>query len=714
MTDELDDFEGAIAIVGMAGRFPGARDVAELWRNLRAGVESVRFLSREEMAALGAGRAADDPAWVPAVAMPDGIDEFDAPFFGISHREAEILDPQHRLFLEACWTALEDAGYDPESPAAVTAVFGGATTSTYLLFNLARNPQVAATVDPLQLIVGNAVDSLTTRVSYKLNLKGASQAVQCACSTSLVAVHLACQALLNQECDVALAGGVSINVGQRAGYRFQEDSILAPDGHCRAFDAEARGTVFGGGAGVVVLKRLEDAVRDRDTVRAVIRGSAVNNDGGIKVGYTAPSVEGQAKVIAEALSVAGIDAGTIGYIEGHGTGTALGDPIEIQALAKAFRARTPKRGFAALGTVKANIGHLDIAAGIAGLIKTVLALQHGEIPPSLHFERPNPRIDFAAGPVYVNRELAEWKRDGTPRRAGVSSFGFGGTNAHVILEEAPAPPALPERPAAAGPWRLLAVSAKTPEALAAAVRNLAEFLGENPETDLGDAAFTLIAGRQAFPHRLAAVCRDAADAAACLAGAAPALDRGESGEYAQLAAAGRRWLAGEPLEAAELFAGQRRRRIPLPTYPFERHRYWIEPGGIEPGGIEPLAAAAPAQTLHARPPLATAFVAPRGEGEERVAAVWREVLGLAEVGVHDSFLELGGDSLLATRLMARLREELGVDLAMDRLFEQPTVAAVAAAVVEARAVGAGADDLARLLAEIGSLSEEELEGELRG
>ncbi len=294
MTQELDDLEGTIAIVGMAGRFPGARGVAELWRNLRAGVESVRALSREEMAALGAGRAADDPAWVPAVAMPDGIDEFDAPFFGISHREAEILDPQHRLFLEACWTALEDAGYDPESPAAVTAVFGGATTSTYLLFNLARNAQVAATVDPLQLIVGNAVDSLTTRVSYKLNLKGASQSVQCACSTSLVAVHLACQALLNQECDVALAGGVSINVGQRAGYRFQEDSILAPDGHCRAFDAAARGTVFGGGAGVVVLKRLEDAVRDGDTVRAVIRGSAVNNDGGMKVGYTAPSVEGQA------------------------------------------------------------------------------------------------------------------------------------------------------------------------------------------------------------------------------------------------------------------------------------------------------------------------------------------------------------------------------------------------------------------------------------
>jgi len=703
------DFEGAVAIVGLAGRFPGARDVRALWRNLRDGVESVRFLSREEMAALGAPPgAADDPAWVPAVAMPEGIEEFDAPFFGISHREAEILDPQQRFFLETCWTALEDAGYAPGSPAAeeaVTAVFGGATTSTYLLFNLARDPQVAATVDPLQLIVGNAVDSLATRVSYKLNLKGSSQAVQCACSTSLVAVHFACQALLNQECDMALAGGVSLNVGQRAGYRFQEDSILAPDGHCRAFDAGARGTIFGGGVGVVALKRLEDAVRDRDTVRAVILGSAVNNDGGLKVGYTAPSVEGQAEVIAEALSVAGIDPATIGYIEGHGTGTALGDPVEIQALAKAFRSYTPQQGFAALGTIKSNIGHLDIASGVAGLIKAVLALQHGEIPPSLHFERPNPRIDFAASPVHVNAERLEWKRGAEPRRAGVSSFGFGGTNAHAVLEEAPG---VPLRAADPSPWHLLVLSAKTEPALAVAARDLAGHFRENPAADLGDAAFTLLTGRQAFTHRLAVVCRSASDAAACLAGEIPALDRQEDGRYAKLAAAGRRWLAGETLDAGEICAGRERRRVPLPTYPFERHRYWIDPQGTA------MPAAAPTsqtlQTLHARPALPTPFVAPRSEVEERVAALWREVLGVAEVGVHDSFLELGGDSLLATRLMARLREELGVDLAMDRLFEEPTVAAVATALVEARAAQTDDADLARLLAEIGALPEEEARG----
>ena len=703
-----EDLEGAVAIVGLAGRFPGARDVRALWCNLRDGVESVRFLSPEEMAALGAPPgAADDPAWVPAVAMPEGIEEFDAPFFGVSHREAEILDPQQRIFLEACWTALEDAGYAPGSPAAeeaVTAVFGGATTSTYLLFNLARDPQVTATVDPLQLIVGNAVDSLATRVSYKLNLKGSSQAVQCACSSSLVAVHFAAQALLNQECDMALAGGVSINVGQRAGYRFQEDSILSPDGHCRAFDAGARGTVFGGGVGVVVLKRLEDAVRDRDAVRAVILGSAVNNDGGVKVGYTAPSVEGQAEVIAEALSVAGVDPGTLGYIEGHGTGTALGDPIEIQALAKAFRSHTPKRGFAALGTIKSNIGHLDIASGVAGLIKAVLALQHGEIPPNPHFERPNPRIDFASSPVYVNAERLEWKRGAEPRRAGVSSFGFGGTNAHAVLEEAPAEPA---RAADPSPWHLLVLSAKTEAALAAAARDLAEHFRENPAADLGDAAFTLLTGRQAFAHRLAVVCRSASDAVAALAGSGPgeslaAAEAAGNPRAVRLAAAGRRWLAGEPLDAGEICAGRERRRIPLPTYPFERHRYWIEPQGTSMP-----AAVAKTQTLHARPALPTPFVAPRSEVEERVAALWREVLGVAEIGVHDSFLELGGDSLLATRLVARLREEMEADLAMDRLFEEPTVAAVATALVEARAAQTDDAHLARLLAEIGALPEEE-------
>jgi acyl transferase domain-containing protein len=699
----MDSFENRIAVVGMAGRFPGARDLGELWRNLRDGVESVRFLSPEEMAAAGVpAAAAADPAWVPALAMPDGVDEFDASFFGVSHREAEILDPQHRLFLEACWAALEDAGHAPGTGTGAVSVYGGTTTSTYLLFNLARNRQVLETVEPLQLLVGNAVDSLATRVSYKLDLKGASQAVQCACSSSLVAVHLACQALLNQECDMALAGGVSINVGQRGGYRYTKDSILSPDGHCRAFDAAASGTIFGSGVGVVALKRLEDALADRDPVRAVILGSAVNNDGASKVGYSAPSVEGQAAAIAEALTVAGVAPETLSYLEAHGTGTALGDPIEVQALTRALGGG---RGFCAMGTVKSNIGHLDTAAGVAGLIKTVLALEHRQIPPSPCFERPNPRIDFANSPVYVNRSLLEWAGPG-PRRAGVSSFGFGGTNAHVVLEEAPPLPAA----VASQPWQLLVLSAKTEEALEQAGRNLAACLRERPEVDLGDVAYTLLVGRQAFSHRRFVVAQDAADAVDAL------LDPGRAFPDSALVAAGRRWQAGEALDAAALFAGQEPRRIPLPTYPFARHRYWIEPSELLAGYGQRAAGvlseqAAAAQTLHARPALATPYAAPQGELEERVAAVWRQVLGLAEIGVHDSFLELGGDSLLATRLLARLWEELGVELAMDRLFENPTVAGVAVAVVEARAAAAG-DDLALLLAEVQALSEQELESEL--
>jgi acyl transferase domain-containing protein len=697
----MDGLDGRIAIVGMACRFPGARNTRELWRNLRDGVESVRFVFPQEMEAAGVPRAAfADPAWVPAVAMPDGIDEFDAPFFGISHREAEILDPQHRLFLQACWTALEDAGHAPGTGEGVVSVYGATTTSTYLLFNLSRNRQVLETVDPLQLIVGNAVDSLATRVSYKLDLKGASHAVQCACSSSLVAVHLASQALLDHECDMALAGGVSINVGQRGGYRFQEDSILSPDGHCRAFDAAAGGTLFGSGVGVVVLKRLEDALADRDPIRAVILGSAVNNDGAHKVGYTAPSVEGQAAVITEALAVAGVEPETLSYLEAHGTGTALGDPIEVQALARAFRRSRP--GSCAMGTVKSNIGHLDIAAGVAGLIKTVLALEHRQIPPSLHFERPNPRIDFANSPVYVNDSLREWTGPG-PRRAGVSSFGFGGTNAHVVLEEAPAVALT----SSSRPWHLLVLSAKTGPALEQATRNLAAWLRERSEVDLGDVAYTLLVGRQAFSRRRFVVARDAADAVDAL------LDPERALPDSALVAAGRRWQAGEALDAAMLFAGQARCRVPLPTYPFERHRYWIEPGEPLSAALpESAAAAVPVQTLHPRPALATLYAAPRGELEERVAGLWREVLGLADLGVHDSFLELGGDSLLATRLMARLREEFAVELAMDRLFENPTVAGVAAAVVEGRVTAAAGEDLARLLAEVQSLSEEELEGEL--
>jgi amino acid adenylation domain-containing protein len=504
-----------IAVVGMAGRFPGARDLTEFWRNLRAGREAVRFPDLADFAARGLDlERLADPTWVKAFSRMDGFEDFDDLFFGINPREAELMDPQHRVFLECAWEALESAGYDPGSFTGRVGVYGGATASTYLLFHLARNSRVQA-IDPLQLIIGNSSDSLTTRVSYKLNLRGPSHSLQCACSTSLVAVHTACQSLLNEECDMALAGGVSIQVDSEMGYRYVPGSVLSPDGHCRVFDAAGQGCIFGSGVGLVVLKRLEEALADRDTIHAVILGSAVNNDGSVKVGFTAPGVEGQAAVISEALSVAGIDPATVAYVETHGTGTALGDPIEIQALGRAFREYTDRKSFCAIGSVKSNIGHLDVAAGVAGLIKTVLSLENGEIPPSLNFDRPNPKIDFASAPVYVNTRLTPWGEGPEPRRAGVSAFGVGGTNAHVVLEQAPAPaPALHTRPA-----QLLLLSARTPGALQSAGARLAAHLAERPGLDLAsfsDIAHTLAVGRRAFGVRQALVCVDAVDAAACL------------------------------------------------------------------------------------------------------------------------------------------------------------------------------------------------------
>ncbi len=509
--DYLDGTE--IAVIGMVGRFPGARNLDEFWQNLCDGVEAIHFPDDGDLEALGVDAASlRDPNYVKAATGLDGMDLFDATFFGYTPREAELMDPQHRIFLECAWEALERAGYDPKTCGDTVGVFAGATTNTYLLLNLLSNPQVLSTLDPVQIDVGNAADHLATRVSYKLNLKGPSYTVQTACSTSLVAVHLACRSLLNDECDTALAGGISVHVKHPTGYRYQEGSIVSPDGHCRAFDAQANGTVFGSGVGVVVLRRLEDAIPDGDSIHAIIKGSAINNDGAVKVGYTAPSVEGQAAVITEALAVADVEADTVSYVETHGTGTQMGDPIEIRALTKAFVADTDRKDHCttascAIASVKTNIGHLAGAAGIASLIKAVLALENKCIPPSINFDRPNPEIDFVNSPFFVNTELADWKTDATPRRAGVSSFGVGGTNAHVVLEEAPAlQMSGPSRPA-----QLLLLSAKTGTALDAATANLANYLGQ-PNINLADTAYTLQVGRQAFRHRRMMVCRDLGDA----------------------------------------------------------------------------------------------------------------------------------------------------------------------------------------------------------
>jgi amino acid adenylation domain-containing protein len=501
-----------IAVVGMAGRFPGADDLGELWRNLCGGVESVRFYSREELVAAGVAPALlDDPRYVRAGAALRDVQHFDADFFDFSAREAELMDPQHRIFLECCWEALENAGYDTRTWPGSIGVFAGMGMGGYLIRNLLSHPDLIQNAGPLQIRILNDNNFLTSLAAYKLDLRGPSVTVQSACSTSLVATCMACQSLLQFQCDMVLAGGVTVIVPHGLGY-LALDGVMSPDGHCRAFDAAARGTVEGSGAGVVVLKRLADAVADGDTIHAVIRGFATNNDGGFKMSFTAPSPEGQLEAIATAQTIAGVPAESITYVETHGTGTPLGDVVEVTALSEVFAAATEQRGFCALGAIKTNIGHLDAAAGVAGLIKAVLAVEHGVLPPSLHFETPNPRIDFARSPFYVNTECRPWRPEGWPRRAGVSAFAIGGVNAHVILEEPPAP--APSAPAP--PWQLLVLSARTETALEAATERLLRHLREPPVSGLADVAYTLQVGRRAFRHRRVLVGHDLADAVGVL------------------------------------------------------------------------------------------------------------------------------------------------------------------------------------------------------
>ena len=503
MVEELDHSASEVAVIGFAGRFPGARNTHEFWRNLRDGVESISFFPELD----------EGPDYVPAKAILDDVELFDANFFDYSPREAEMVDPQHRVMLECAVEAFEHAGYDPQRVKGRVGVYAGVSAGSYLDANLSSHADLIDRVGAYQVDIGNHGEFVPTTISFKLNLKGPSINIQTACSTSLVAVHVACQSLLNGECDMALAGGGSITFPHIEGYFYQEEGILSPDGHCRAFDADARGTVGGEGAALVVLKRLVDAIADGDTIHAVIKGSAVNNDGSVKIGYTAPSVNGQAEVIGDALAMAGVSAESISYIETHGTGTALGDPVEIAALTQAFHADTQDKGFCAIGSVKSNIGHLDAAAGVAGLIKAVLALENRQLPPSLHYKQPNPKIDFAASPFFVNDKLADWKRGDTPRRAGVSSFGIGGTNAHVVVEE---PPLAEESSETTRPHHLLLLSAKSASSLETATANLAEFLKQNNDVNLADVAYTLQVGRGSFGHRRALVCKDGSDALTAL------------------------------------------------------------------------------------------------------------------------------------------------------------------------------------------------------
>ncbi|MFG3497379.1 type I polyketide synthase [Streptomyces sp. NPDC047928] len=535
-----------LAVVGMACRFPGAADVDEFWDNLRKGRDCVTRYPERESATGG--------TYVPALGELAGADTFDAAFFGYSPGEALALDPQHRVFMECAWTALEDAGHQPSGGPDVVGVYAGSSQTDYLATLLAH-PEATAGMGEWQLRLATGIDMLTTRVAHRFGLTGPAVTVQTACSTSLVAIHVAAQALLAGECDLALAGGVSVHVPPRLG-EYTEGGVISPDGYCRPFDARAQGTVAANGVGVVVLKRLGDALADGDHIRAVVRGSAVNNDGLDKVGYTAPSVSGQAAAIRAAQLVADVDPTTVGYVETHGTGTPLGDPIEVAALIRAFT-RNPgggpgaergpgardgasaedglgtedgphtdhgsrtedgsRRGWCRIGSVKSNIGHADAAAGVAGFIKTVLAVQHGLIPASLHHTADNPGIAFGTGPFVVNTESYEWNPRRHPRRAGVSSFGIGGTNAHIVLEQPPAPAPRTPGPAGTGD-QLILVSARSEDRTTASARRVAESLGPRTDVPLADAAWTLQTGRKPFPYRQFAIAGDHATAADELTG----------------------------------------------------------------------------------------------------------------------------------------------------------------------------------------------------
>jgi phthiocerol/phenolphthiocerol synthesis type-I polyketide synthase E len=513
---ESNDDLNTVAIIGMAGRFPKADSVDRFWQNLVNSVECISFYSDEELLDSGiASEVLQNPDYIKAKGEVGNVDVFDASFFGITQREAEVTDPQHRMLLECAWEALENAGYDSSKYDGSIGVYAGKSMDYYLLLNVYPRIKKEISSGSLQAAIGNDKDSLTTTISYRMNLTGPAITVQTSSSTSLVAVCVACQSLLTYQCDIALAGGITAGPPIKSGYLYQAGGIWSDDGHCRAFDAKSKGFVPGSGMGMVVLKRLEDALADGDQIWAVIKGFAVNNDGSKKVSYAAPSVDAQAEVVAQALAAADVNPETVTYIETHGTGTSLGDPIEMAALIQAYRSQTDKKQYCAVGSAKTNIGHLDNAAGVAGLIKTAMALKHKKIPASLNFDEPNPAVDFENSPFYVNTKLKEWKTNGFPRRAGVTSLGMGGTNAHVILEEAPEKEESMmggrEQNAEGREYQLLLFSAKTRTALDKMTENFAGHLKNNP-ANLADAAYTLALGRRDFEHRRAALVQNLEDA----------------------------------------------------------------------------------------------------------------------------------------------------------------------------------------------------------
>ncbi|MFB6889989.1 beta-ketoacyl synthase N-terminal-like domain-containing protein [Kitasatospora sp. NPDC056327] len=668
--------EGDIAVIGMAGRFPDAPDLDRFWRNLVAGRESLRDVDEAEYLAAGGDPAGlDDPSLVRRASVVDGIDLFDAEFFHTRPAEAEVMDPQHRLFLECCWHALEHAGHRPDRAAGPTGVYAGAGQSKYLMANV--HPRLAGQslgLDWFSAGLGNDAGAFATRVAYELDLTGPAVSVQTACSTSLVAVHLACQDLLNHACDTALAGGASLDPLALRGYRHVPDGPLSPDGRVRAFDAAAAGMAPGAGVGVVVLKRLADALADGDHVWAVVKGSAINNDGRRKAGFTAPSLPGQVEVVLAAQAAAGVEAGSIGFVEAHGTGTVLGDPIEVGALTEAFRATTDLERYCALGSLKTNLGHLDAAAGIAGLLKAVLALHHRTRPGTLHFTRPNPALELDRSPFFVSADTADWPApaDGGPRRAAVSSLGIGGTNAHVILEEAPRPAAAPPAgaPADTGPV-VLPLSARTPEALRDLSERLAAHLTAHPGLAPASVARTLGEGRKALRHRRTVVARTLAEAAGRLAGSDGATDAEGPvrtayllpGGGAQHPAMGRGLYAAEPVFRAGI---DRAAQILAPVLGQDLRALLYEEAEPAPGAAPWTFAAlvateyALARTLTARGAAPDALIG-HSLGEYTaacLAGVMRPEDALPLVAERERLLLLAGGATLAVDLSERAVREL--------------------------------------------------------